>query len=210
MDSFKAQDFFNLDNFDFGEIFDGTQFAWEAIPKIEGFINSVFEKSDVKPNQASNIFIDPESFVDPSAKIIGPAIILKGAQIKPNSYIRENVVIGKNSIVGFGVEVKNSLIMENSSISHFNHIADSIIGNKVNIAAGAQLANLRFDKQKVTVKSGKEKIDSELEKFGAILGDGCQIGANAVLNPGTVLGKNCVVYPLTQVTGNFVENTAIK
>ncbi len=106
--------------------------------------------------------------------------------------------------------MKNSIILDNSSISHFNHVADSIIGNNVNLAAGTQLANLRFDKQKVYVKSGEEKIDTELEKFGTILGDGCQIGANAVLNPGTVLGKNCVVYPLVVASGTYPENSVIK
>lgn len=210
MDKFKASNFFDLNSFDFGEIFSGTNFAWEAIPKIEGFIKSVFEKSDVKPEREDNVFIDPEAFVDPSAKIIGPAIILKGAKIRFNAYIRENVIVGKNSIVGFGVEVKNSIIMDNSSISHFNHVADSILGNNVNLAAGVQIANLRFDKQNVTVKSGNEKIDTELEKFGAIIGDNCQIGANAVLNPGTVLGKNCVVYPLATANGTYPENSILK
>lgn len=210
MDKFKANNFFDLESFDFGEIFEGINFVWEAIPRIEGFIKNVFEKSDIKPNKGRNIFIDPEAFVDPSAKIIGPAIILKGAKVRFNACIRENVITGKDSIVGFGVEVKNSIILNNSSVSHFNHVADSIIGSGVNLAAGAQIANLRFDKQKVTIKSAEEKIDTALEKFGAIIGDGSQIGANAVLNPGTVLGKGCIIYPLTQVSGTHQENSVIK
>jgi carbonic anhydrase/acetyltransferase-like protein (isoleucine patch superfamily) len=34
-----------------------------------------------------------------------------------------------------------------------------------------------------------------LRKFGAIIGDGCDIGCNCVLNPGSIIGRNTVLYP---------------
>ena len=39
------------------------------------------------------------------------------------------------------------------------------------------------------------------EKFGAMIGEGCQLGCNAVTNPGTVLGINSIVWPNVTVTG---------
>ena len=38
-------------------------------------------------------------------------------------------------------------------------------------------------------------MDTGLKKFGAILGDGAEVGCNAVLNPGTILGQRSLVMP---------------
>jgi UDP-3-O-[3-hydroxymyristoyl] glucosamine N-acyltransferase len=38
-------------------------------------------------------------------------------------------------------------------------------------------------------------VDTGLKKLGAILGDGAEVGCNAVLNPGAVLGKRSLVMP---------------
>ncbi|MDZ7614087.1 MAG: hypothetical protein U5K51_10655 [Flavobacteriaceae bacterium] len=42
-------------------------------------------------------------------------------------------------------------------------------------------------------------IQTNTEKFGSLVGDGCKIGANAVLSPGTILSKNTVVKRLELV-----------
>jgi acetyltransferase-like isoleucine patch superfamily enzyme len=34
-----------------------------------------------------------------------------------------------------------------------------------------------------------------LRKFGALIGDGAEIGCNTVLNPGSIIGKNSIIYP---------------
>ena len=38
-------------------------------------------------------------------------------------------------------------------------------------------------------------FDTGLRKFGALVGDGAEVGCNAVLNPGSVLGRGSMVYP---------------
>ena len=37
--------------------------------------------------------------------------------------------------------------------------------------------------------------DTGLRKFGALLGDGAEVGCNAVLNPGSILERGAVIYP---------------
>ena len=44
-------------------------------------------------------------------------------------------------------------------------------------------------------------IETGLKKFGAMVGDGAEIGCNSVLNPGTIIGRNSNVYPLSSVRG---------
>lgn len=206
----KPQDFFDLTNFEHKAIFEGVENAWEAIEELSEYIDQLFFSGKLVGNFAADVYVHPDAEVDPSAKILGPAIICKGAKVRFNAFIRENVIIGENSVIGHGVEVKNSIILNNSTIAHFNHIGDSIIGNNVNIAGGAQIANLRLDKNKVTVEKDGEKIETGMVKLGAIIGDNSQIGANAVLNPGTILGKDCVIYPLTLVSHTHPAKSIIK
>jgi hypothetical protein len=65
-------------------------------------------------------------------------------------------------------------------------------------------------KGNVTVLHDGQKIDSGLRKFGALLGDGAEIGCNAVLNPGSIIGRNGIVYPLTNWRGVLAANQIAK
>jgi acetyltransferase-like isoleucine patch superfamily enzyme len=43
--------------------------------------------------------------------------------------------------------------------------------------------------------------ETGLKKLGALVGDGAEVGCNAVLNPGTVLGPRSVVMPTLAFSG---------
>ena len=60
------------------------------------------------------------------------------------------------------------------------------------------------------VKSGDGEIATGLKKFGAMLGDGVEVGCNSVLNPGTVIGPNSNIYPLSMVRGVVPANSIYK
>ena len=62
-------------------------------------------------------------------------------------------------------------------------------------------SNVKSDKTLVVVKSQNEQIETGLKKFGAMLGDGVEVGCNSVLNPGTVIGRNSNIYPTSCVRG---------
>ena len=75
------------------------------------------------------------------------------------------------------------------------------MGQDVNLEAGAVLANHfneREDKRIFVLIAGNA-ADTGLVKFGAVLGDGCRIGANAVTSPGTLLPPGTVVPRLALV-----------
>ena len=69
------------------------------------------------------------------------------------------------------------------------------------MGAGSITSNVKSDKTLVVVKSGEERIETGLKKFGAMLGDHVEVGCNSVLNPGTVIGRNSNVYPVSCVRG---------
>jgi UDP-N-acetylglucosamine diphosphorylase / glucose-1-phosphate thymidylyltransferase / UDP-N-acetylgalactosamine diphosphorylase / glucosamine-1-phosphate N-acetyltransferase / galactosamine-1-phosphate N-acetyltransferase len=97
--------------------------------------------------------------------------------------------------IGPGCEVKGSLAMSGTTLAHLNFVGDSIIGRDVNIEAGAVLANHwneRPDKMIIEAAAGR-CLSTGAVKFGALIGNGCRIGANAVLSPGTLLPPGAVV-----------------
>jgi acetyltransferase-like isoleucine patch superfamily enzyme len=88
------------------------------------------------------------------------------------------------------------------------------MGIRAHIGAGVILSNVRLDKKNVraALLSDDPKprlVETGLAKFGAILGDGCEVGCNSVLNPGTILGAACAVPPLSRVRGSYPAGTKL-
>jgi acetyltransferase-like isoleucine patch superfamily enzyme len=95
-------------------------------------------------------------------------------------------------------------------VPHFNYVGDSILGHKAHLGAGVVLSNVKSLKGNVAITHDGQKLDTGLRKFGALVGDGVEIGCNAVLNPGSVIGRNSVVYPLTNWRGVLAANSIAK
>lgn len=130
-----------------------------------------------------------------------PAIISEQCFVGANSYLRGGVFLAPRAKVGIGCEIKTSIILEDSAVAHFNFVGDSILGKNVNIEAGAILANHynERDEKNVFVHINGKRISTNLQKLGSFVGDGCRIGANAVLSPGTILLPNTIVKRLELV-----------
>ncbi|HUD04912.1 MAG TPA: DapH/DapD/GlmU-related protein [Patescibacteria group bacterium] len=197
-----VEEFFDLNNVSFSDLFKDLSYPWEALSNMQSYLDSKIN--------TENVVVGEGTVIEKDAVIKGKAIIGKNCLIGNAVLMRDNCILGDNVQIGHGVELKNVIILNNSSIAHLNYVGDSIVGNNVNISAGAIVANLRLDRQEILVNIQGEKINTGLGKFGAIIGDGCAVGVNSVLNPGTILGKNCVVYPLTSVRGFHQANEIIK
>ncbi len=86
-------------------------------------------------------------------------------------------------------------MLSESKLAHFNFIGDTLIGEGVNIEAGAIIANYRNELNGADIRIRHEGnvIVTGVKKFGALVGDGCKIGANAVIAPGALLRPNTYV-----------------
>ena len=78
------------------------------------------------------------------------------------------------------------------------------------MGAGSISANLKADKMLVMVSFDGKKIETNLRKFGAMIGDNVDVGCNSVLNPGTIIGRNTSIYPLSFVRGYVEKNSIYK
>ena len=134
-----------------------------------------------------NVVIGKNTIVKNGAYIEGPVVIGENCSIGPNCYIRKYTSIGNNCKVGNAVEVKNSVIEDDTSIGHLSYVGDSVIGEGVNLGAGTITANLKHDNTHVHSIVKEEIISSGRRKFGAIIGDGAHTGINTSIYPGRKL-----------------------
>ncbi len=181
----------------------GFEYPWEALIRIKSHILELCKTLDKSEyNEVSeNVFIHKTAVVAPTAFIGAPCIIGANTEVRHCAFIRESALIGENCVVGNSVEIKNAILFDSVQVPHFNYVGDSILGYKSHMGAGSITSNVKSDQSLVVVKNGEEKFETELKKFGAMLGDNVEVGCNSVLNPGTVIGKNSNIYPLSCVRG---------
>ncbi|MCL2615305.1 MAG: sugar phosphate nucleotidyltransferase [Dehalococcoidia bacterium] len=146
------------------------------------------------------------SIVRAGSYIAGPVVIGENCDIGPNCFIRPATAIGDNCRIGNAVEIKNSIIMRGCKIPHLNYVGDSVIGENCNLGAGTKIANMRFDKEPVTV----DGIPTGRIKFGAILGDGVQTGINVSINAGCVIGNHARIWPGVAVYGSVMDDAQLR
>ena len=192
-------------------LFKNVKYPWEILPKIKDFIIELLQNP---PNNftflSEGVLVGKNVKISEKATIIPPAIIADGTEIRPGAYLRGNVIIGENCVIGNSSELKNCILLNNVQIPHYNYVGDSILGNFAHLGAGSICSNLKSDKTNISIKINDDKINTNLRKFGGIIGDNVEIGCNSVINPGTIIGKNTRVYPLTSIRGYIPSNLIVK
>ncbi len=212
MEECQINKLYNLDETIAKELLSKYKYPWEVLPQIGKFILEIGPKLDpeIYEKKGENIWISKSANVMPSAYIKGPAIIGEEAEIRHCAFIRGNAIVGNNAVVGNSTELKNVILFNKVQVPHYNYVGDSILGYKAHMGAGSITSNVKSDKKLVVVKYGDKTIETELKKFGAMIGDNVEIGCGSVLNPGTVVGRNTNVYPLSSVRGVLPENRIYK
>lgn len=124
-------------------------------------------------NIAEDVFIDSGSKIKNS--IIGKNTVVTSSHIHnskvgehtnigPFAYIRPDSDIGNNVKIGDFVEIKKSVIGNDTKVSHLTYIGDAIVGEKVNFGCGTVTVN--YDGKK---------------KYTTTIADGAFIGCNTNL-----------------------------
>ena len=185
------------------EIFQGKTYPWEVLPLIGTFIEKLGKtlSSEEYDRIGENIWVAKSASIAPTVAINGPCIIGKNAEIRQCAFIRGNAIVGEGAVVGNSTELKNVILFNKVQVPHYNYVGDSVLGYKAHMGAGSITSNVKSDKKLVVIHGEDFELETGLKKFGAMLGDGVEVGCNSVLNPGTVVGRNSNIYPLSSVRG---------
>ena len=197
---FSPADLFDLSQTEHAVLFEGCEYAWQALAKIAEYIRAhlrpgLQNRCEGVAFIGEQVSIGEGTVLEDGVMIKGPAMIGRNCQIRHNAYLREHVIVGDGCVIGNSSELKNAFLFNRAVAPHFNYIGDSILGCKVHLGAGVILSNLKSLPGTVRVESDGKPMDSGLRKFGALIGDGAEIGCNAVLNPGSIIGRRSVIYP---------------
>jgi len=212
---FKAADLFDLGQCEHAAIFDGCEYAWEALKRLTAYVAAgvrpaLHNRCEGVAYIGPQVYIGPGTVVEDGAMIKGPAIIGKNCHVRHNAYVREDVIVGDECVVGNACELKHALLFNGCQVPHLNYVGDSILGWKVHLAAGAIISNLKLVAGNVMVEVDGRPFDTGLRKFGALVGDGAELGCNAVLNPGSIIGRGSLVYPNVSWRGFLPPNSIAK
>jgi NDP-sugar pyrophosphorylase family protein len=212
---FAPADYLDFNQTDHAALFHGVTQAWEILPRLAAYLQEQltpvnFGKIIGTPVIGEQVFIGRDTVIEPGACIKGPAWIGPNCQIRHGAYIRENVIIGAGSVIGNSSEIKNSFLCNGCQVPHFNYVGDSILGAKVHLAAGVIVSNLKLNGDFITLRVGNEVLATGLRKFGALIGDGVEVGCNAVINPGSILGRRSLIYPGVSWRGILPADSIVK
>ena len=189
----------NIDNYikEFYRIIsiDNSKQPWEIISDLENIIADQILKLNTDYKIQNNIAIHKSATIEQGVILKGTIIISENCFVGANAYFRGPIFLGKSVKVGPSTEIKQSIILNNSAIAHFNYIGNSIVGQDTNFEAGSICANHFNERLNKTIyiNIDGELINTKTEKFGSLVGDNSKVGANAVLSPGTILRMNSIV-----------------
>ena len=175
---------------------------WEACARAAELVES--QLASLSPSYriiGPGIAAHHTSTIENGAVLKAPCIIGENCFVAAYAYLRGGVWLDSNVIIGPSAEIKSSFFFSGSKAAHLNFVGDSIIGRNANIEAGAILANYRNerDNKEIVCFDGRHHVRTGFDKFGSLVGDGCRIGANAVLAPGTILARGTIVRRLALI-----------
>ncbi|MBN2385212.1 glucose-1-phosphate thymidylyltransferase [bacterium] len=213
----QASYYFDLSGFPYPELFEGTDYVWEVLPRIKQYaldtIKPTVDNQERFPGvtfKGRAIEIGQGTVIEAGAFIAEPTIIGRNCEIRHGAYLRGSIILADHVVIGHASEVKNSVFFSRAKAPHFNYVGDCLVGSAANLGAGTKLSNVKILESPVTVRYKGNTIETGLRKFGAILGDQVQTGCNSVLNPGCLIGPQSMVYPNVTASGWYACGSIVK
>jgi NDP-sugar pyrophosphorylase family protein len=162
---------------------------WELTASAPDILDQAIAALSGDYDIRGNIAAHRSAIIEAGAVLKGPVIVGPGAFVAATAYLRGGVFLDAGCIVGPGCEVKSAFLFAEAKIAHLSFVGDSILGSGVNIEAGAMLANYRneMDDKHIRIVHEAQILETGVDKFGALVGDGVKIGANVVIAPGALI-----------------------
>lgn len=169
---------------------------WDLTSESASIVQLLLKQMDLTEYSVNdNIAVHRTTIIESGAVLKGPLVIGPQCLVAAGAYLRGGNWIGERCTFGPGSELKSSFVFAGTKLAHFNFVGDSILGERVNLEAGSIICNYRNerDDKLVLAMSQGSLISTGRDKFGALIGDDCRLGANAVVAPGALLRPATVV-----------------
>ena len=188
------------------------KYPWNILDSVRYFLDRSERFISPSAQISSHAVIEGKVIIGGNARVLENAVIRGPVYIGPRTVIGNSTLIrsyshiGVDCVVGFATEIKGSCVGHGSWF-HMNYIGDSVVGEHCNFGAGTITANLRFDEQPISVIVNESKLNTGMDKLGAIIGDNCRTGINVSIMPGVKIGPNSIIEPSVNLTENVSSYT---
>ena len=143
-----------------------------------------------------NVTIDPYVVISENVSIgnnvrilsfshLEGVVIKNNVNIGPYARLRPGTVLKSGSKIGNFVEIKKSIIGEDSKVSHLSYIGDSNLGKKVNIGAGTITCNYDGVRKSKTNIRDEVFVGSNTSLVAPV-----ELGKKSIIGAGSVITKN--------------------
>jgi glucose-1-phosphate thymidylyltransferase len=180
-------------------------YPWDILP-VNGAILRHLDpgtSGKIGPNVylQGNVNIGDSGVISPNCVISGPVIIGPGCKIGPHASLNGPLSIGANTQIESFAYVTNSVIGRDVHIATGAIIEDSVIDDGTYI--GARFTSVTGE---ADIRLGSEHYN---QKFGCMIGEGCQLGTGIISNPGTIIGNFCRVDNLKVLSGDIPDKSLV-
>ncbi len=196
---------------DYDGYWQAIKYPWHVLLVLDHFMEGAKRRISPSAEISETARIYGDVIVEDGVKILdnavvrGPAYIGKNSVIGNNALVWSGTQIGDNCVVGFSTEIKHSYVGDGCWF-HENYIGDSIVGDDCSFGAGTITANLRFDEKNISSYVKGRKMDTGMNKFGAVFGEKCRTGIHTGIMPGVKVGPNSIVGPHVCLTKDLEPN----
>lgn len=122
----------------------------------------------------------------------GPIYLDRDVQVSPHALLKGPLSVGHTSKIGG--EVSRSIFEPYSNKVHFGYLGSSYVGSWVNLGGGTTNSNLKNTYGSIRVDYRGEKIDTNMQFFGCVIGDFTKTAINTSIYTGKMLGVCSNVY----------------
>jgi len=170
------------------------KYPWQVLGAMRYFLDRLEPPPGPQPQGVrGTVVLEPGVVVMPGALVNGPAYVGAGTVIGNETLVRGSM-LGRNCEVGFGCEVARSYIGDGCTLHH-NYVGDSVLEGRVGLGFGTVTGNWPFYPPPVRTTVGGERVRTEMERLGAIVGAGSRTGIGVLLNPGIKIGRGSYIGP---------------
>ena len=138
------------------------------------------------------IVLERNAQIGPYCFVSGPAYVGTGARVIEHSAIKDAVTLAHTTKIGG--EIESSVIEPYTNKQHHGFLGHSYLGSWINLGAGTCNSDLKNTYGKVKMEYRGEKVDTNMQFIGCIMGDYAKTAINTGIFTGKVIGTCSMVY----------------
>jgi len=144
------------------------------------------------------ILLDADVQIGPFTFLSGPIHAGTGTRVIEHASVKDGVALGHT--VKLGGEVEASIIEPYTNKQHHGFLGHSYLGSWINLGAGTCNSDLKNTYGKINVEYGTEKVPTDMQFLGCVIGDYSKTAINTSIFTGKIIGVCSMLYDF--VTSN--------